>query len=93
MPKVAPTSYQAVIGPVGASQGQSGSVKTTLNQYEYELVYFGTPFVFQISQSPKIARKLFCIQNLQMDFSFPKIKNGLEFFSLLLRYLTINSVI
>ena len=56
MPKVAPTSYQAVIGPVGASQGQSGSVKTTLSQYEYELVYFGTYFVLQISQLPKTHR-------------------------------------
>ena len=46
VPQVAPTSYQAVIRPVGASQGQSGSVKTTWSPYEYELVYFGTPFCF-----------------------------------------------
>ena len=52
VPKVAPTSYQAVIGPVGASQGQSGSVKTTLSQYEYEVVYLGTPFCFVNISAP-----------------------------------------
>ena len=46
MPQVGPISYQGQLGPVVASQGQSGSIKTTLSQYEYEIVYFGTPFCF-----------------------------------------------
>ena len=46
VPQVGPTSSQAVFGPVGATQGQSGSVQTTLSQYEFELMYFGTPFSF-----------------------------------------------
>ena len=32
------------------------------------------PFVFQISQSSNIGQKWFCIQNLQMDFSFQEKK-------------------
>ena len=32
------------------------------------------PFVFQISQSSNIGQKWFCIENLQMDFSFKEKK-------------------
>ena len=45
-PKLAQSVIRVSWGPVVASQGQSGSIKTTLSQYEYELVYFGTPFCF-----------------------------------------------
>ena len=31
---------------VGASQGHSGTVRTTSGQYEYKLVYFRTAFCF-----------------------------------------------
>ena len=37
---------------VGASQGHSGSVRTTTGQYEYKLVYFGTAFCFTNISAP-----------------------------------------
>ena len=37
---------------LGALQGQSGPVKNTLSQYEYNLVYFETPFHFANISAP-----------------------------------------
>ena len=41
-------------------------------------------FALQISQTQKIAKSLFCIQNLHMDIIFQKKKNGLEIYLLVL---------
>ena len=41
-------------------------------------------FGLQISQPPNITQKWFCIQNLHMDLSFQKKKNGVEIRSLVL---------
>ena len=43
---------QASQRPVGASTGHSGVVRTTSGQYEYELVYFRTPFCFANISAP-----------------------------------------
>ena len=49
-PHVAPTGLsrgvRAIQRPVGASQGHSVAVRTTLGQYEYVLVYSGTLICF-----------------------------------------------
>ena len=55
-PQVAPTRLSGGVwvtrGPVVASQGHSGAVRTTSSQYEYVLVYFGTQFRFANISSP-----------------------------------------
>ena len=47
-PQVAPTGLSggvwATQGPVSASQGHFEAVRSTLGQYEYVFVYFGTWF-------------------------------------------------
>ena len=78
MPKVAPSSYQAVIGPDGASQGQSGSVKTTLSQYEYELVYFGTQDCFSNISTPENGTEMILYSEFTDESQFSEEKNCLE---------------
>ena len=78
MPKVAPSSYQVVIGPVGASQGQSGSVKTTLSQYEYELVYFGTQDCFLNISPPENGTEMILYSEFTDESQFSEEKNCLE---------------
>ena len=41
-----------------------------MRHFEYELIVPETHFVLQISRSPLLAQKWFCIQNLRMDLSF-----------------------
>ena len=43
---------QASQEPVGASQGHSIAVRTTSGQYEYVLIYSGTPFCFANISAP-----------------------------------------
>ena len=42
------------------------------SQYEYEFVYFGTPFCFPNISAPNIAQKWFSFHNVHMDLSFQK---------------------
>ena len=43
---------QASQQSVGASQGHSGTVRPTSDQYEYKLVYIGTAFCFTNISAP-----------------------------------------
>ena len=61
-------------GPVGASQGQSGSIKTTLSQYEYEIVYFGTPFCFANISVPLYRTEMILYSEFADGFQFSKEK-------------------
>ena len=67
-------------GPVVASQRQSGSIKTTLSQYGYKLVYFGTPFYFANISAPKNHTEMSLYSEFTyMDLSFSnKTKKGFE---------------
>ena len=51
-PKLAQSVIRDSWGPVVASQGQSGSIKTALSQYEYELVCLETTFCFANISAP-----------------------------------------
>ena len=62
---------------MGSSEGHSGAVRTTSGNDEYELIFCGAPFCFANIFVP-FTEKWFCTQNLHMDISFQKKKNGLE---------------
>ena len=51
-PKLTQSVIRVSWGPVVASQGQSGSIKTALSQYEYELVCLESTFCFANISAP-----------------------------------------
>ena len=65
-------------GPVWASQGHSGSVKTTLSKKEYELVFFGTPFCFPNISTRYNRTEMILYSEFTVGSQFQKKKNGLE---------------
>ena len=68
------------MAPVGELQGQSGPVKTTLSQYEYKLVYFGTPFYFANISAPQNHTEMILYSEFTDGSQFSKEKNGLKIF-------------
>ena len=77
-PKLAQSVIRVSWGPVVASQGQSGSIKTTLSKYEYELVYFGTPFCFVNISAPEYRAEMVLYSKFAYGSQFSGEKNSLQ---------------
>ena len=73
---------QASQEPVRASQGLSCAVRTTLDQYEYILVYTGNLFCFANISAPCNRTKLILYSKFTYGSQFSEEKNGVEIRSL-----------
>ena len=63
---------------MGASQGHSSAVRTTLGHYEYELGFHGTPFcIANISVPLNHTEKALYLKFIYV-FQFSEEKSGLE---------------
>ena len=63
---------------VGASQGHSGTVRTTSDQYEYNLVYFETAFCFTNISAPYYRTEMVLYSEFTYGYQFSEETNGLE---------------